>query len=107
LAVGLWLPSQCRRAALVTLTGDNVIFTYDDSNLGLFGAPKVHPVTTIFFFAQPTLRAQSRRMEAGIPSPRSTITLGVQTKSSDLFFGKPYVVERGDYLMLGSAAALA
>ena len=99
----LFLWASNAGAALVTLTGDNVIFTYDDSNLGLFGAPKVTG-DTIFFF--PTnFKAQSTN-GSGYSIASSTFTLGVQTKSSDLFFGNLTLVERGDYLMLGSGGSV-
>jgi hypothetical protein len=100
-ALFLWTSNAA--AALVSLTGDNVIFTYDDSNLGLFGTPKVTG-DTIFFF--PTnFKAQSTN-GSGFSIASSTVSLGIQTKSSDLFFGSLTLVERGDYLMLGSGGSV-
>jgi hypothetical protein len=91
------------QAALVSLNGDNVIFTYDDANLGLFGTPQVTG-DTIFFF--PTnFKAQSTN-GSGFSIASSTISVGIQTKSSDLFFGGLTLVERGDYLMLGSGGSV-
>jgi hypothetical protein len=86
-------------AVLVTLAGDNVIFTYDDSNLGLFGIPTV--IGDTLNFNPVNFEAESIN-GAGFYLTSSTINIGIQTKSSDRFFGNLSLLERGDYLMLGA-----
>jgi|PlaIllAssembly_1097288.scaffolds.fasta_scaffold03238_3 hypothetical protein len=86
-------------AVLVTLSGDNVIFAYDDSKLGLFGTPTVIGDTLNF---NPTSFEAKSVNGSGFYLTSSTINIEIQTKSSDLFFGNITLVERGDYLMLGS-----
>lgn len=90
-------------AVLVTLSGDNVIFAYDDSKLGLFGTPTVIGDTLNF---NPTSFEAKSVNGSGFYLTSSTINIEIQTKSSDLFFGNLTLVERGDYLMLGSGGSV-
>jgi hypothetical protein len=100
-AVFLWTSNS--GAALVTLTGDNVVFTYDDANLGLFGTPIVTGDTLLFY---PTNFKAISSNGSGFSVTSSTINIGVQTKSSGLVFGSFTLVERGDYLLLGAGGSV-
>jgi hypothetical protein len=90
-------------AVPITLTGDNVIFTYDDSNLGFFGTPKISGDT--LFFEPTNFKAESVN-GSGFSLTSSTIHINIQTIFSDVFFGNLSLVESGDYLMLGSGGSV-
>jgi hypothetical protein len=90
-------------AVLVTLAGDNVIFTYDDSKLGLFGTPTV--IGDTLNFSPTNFEAESVN-GGGFYLTSCTINIEIQTKSSDRFFGNLTLLERGDYLILGSGGSV-
>jgi hypothetical protein len=90
-------------AALVSLTGNNVTFTLNDSRLGLFGAPRVQGDTLYFV---PTDFAALSRNGRGYDLTRSTINVLVTTNSSELSFGNIGLFEQGDYLKLGSGTSV-
>lgn len=90
-------------AALVTLSGDSVTFTLNDSKLGLFGTPQVQGDTLYFLPTDFTAQSLNGR---GYDITRSTINVLVQTKSSDLSFGAISLKEEGDYFKLGSGGSV-
>lgn len=90
-------------AALVTLPGNTVTFTYDNSALGLFGTPQVQGDTLYFLPIEFT--AQSLNGQ-GYDITRSTLNVLVQTNSSGLSFGSIGLYEDGDYFKLGSGTSV-
>lgn len=92
---GLVLSSQAF-AAIQTITGVNFDLIYDDSKLGLFGAPSV--AGNNIFFTPNNFKAESLN-GAGIVTNNSTIN-GMQLVAKNGFqFGSIDLSEFDDYLM--------
>lgn len=104
LATGVFLLSQALTgaayAATVTLTGNNVDFTFDDAMMGLFGQPQIAGDT--LFFTPTNFEAQSLN-GAGLGFTRDTVNIKV-TAHSGWNFDSVNLLERGDYLLLGSGS---
>lgn len=105
LATGVFLLSQvltgAAYAASVTLTGDSVDFTYDDTLVGLFGKPTLAGDT--LFFTPVDFEAQSLN---GTGSGFTHDTLNIKvTAHSGYTFDSVDLVENGSYLLLGSSTA--
>lgn len=104
LAIGVFLLSQALTgaayAASVTLAGNNVDFTFDDTLMGLFGQPKITGDT--LFFTPVNFEAQSLN-GAGYAFTNDTINITV-TAHSGWTFDSVNLLERGDYLLLGSGS---
>lgn len=104
LATGIFLLSQALSgaavAASVTLTGDNVDFTFDDTLLGLFGQPDVAGDT--LFFTPGDFVAKSNG--TGYALTNDTVNIKV-TAHTGWSFGSVDLIEKGDYLLLGSGSA--
>lgn len=104
LATGVFLLSQAitgaAYAASVTLTGNNVDFTFDDTLMGLFGQPQIAGDT--LFFTPTNFEAQSLN-GAGLDLTRDTVNIKV-TAHSGWNFDSVNLLERGDYLLIGSGS---
>lgn len=99
----LFLCSQHADAAFVTLNGSNVTFTYDNSNLGLFGAPSV--VGDSLYFTPTTFIAKSTNGQGEVLTS-STINIQIATKSSGLSFGQISLSEWGDYRLTNTGSSV-
>lgn len=85
-------------AAIQTITGTNFDLVYDDTKLGLFGAPSL--AGNNIFFTPNNFKAESLN-GAGIVTNNSTIN-GMQLVAKNGFqFGSIDLTEFGDYLMRG------
>jgi hypothetical protein len=83
-------------AAIQTITGTNFDLVYDDTKLGLFGAPSL--AGNNIFFTPNSFKAESLN-GAGIVTTNSTIN-GMQLVAKNGFqFGSIDLTEFGDYLM--------
>lgn len=83
-------------AAIQTITGANFDLVYDDTKLGLFGAPSL--AGNNIFFTPNNFKAESLN-GAGIVTNNSTIN-GMQLVAKNGFqFGSIDLTEFGDYLM--------
>lgn len=87
-------------AASVTLSGTTVDFTFDDAMLGLFGPANVSGNS--LYFTPTNFKAQSLN-GAGFALTNETMNIKVSTHS-DWLFSSIGLVERGDYLLLGSGS---
>ena len=95
LVFGLIVSSQAS-AAIQTITGTNFDLIYDDTKLGLFGAPSV--AGNNIFFTPNNFKSESLN-GAGIVTSNSTIN-GMQLVAKNGFrFGSIDLTEFGDYLM--------
>lgn len=105
LATGVFLLSQALTgaayAASVTLTGNTVDFTFDDTLMGLFGQPQISGDT--LFFTPVNFEAQSLN-GAGYAFTNDTVNVTV-TAHSGMSFDSVNLLERGDYLLLGSGSS--
>lgn len=105
LATGIFLLSQALTgaayAASVTLTGNNVDFTFDDTLTGLFGQPQIAGDT--LFFTPVNFEAKSLN-GAGYAFTNDTVNITV-TAHSGMLFDSVNLLERGDYLLLGSGSS--
>lgn len=94
LFTGTVVPAQ---AALITLSGNSVDYTFDDSLLGLFGPASVAGDT--LFFTPTEFKATST---AGVGLVSTTQSLDVQISLKPGFsFVSLSLLERGDYLLFG------
>lgn len=87
--------SLTSNAALVSLVGDDVTFTYDDALLGLFGTPTVSGNTLIF---NPTTFSATATGDVSPVMTLSTINIGVQANDLNSIVSNTSLTERGDYL---------
>jgi hypothetical protein len=87
-------------AASITLTGSTVDFTFDDALLGLFGQPGVSGDT--LYFTPTSFEAQSLN-GAGFALANETMNIQVAAHDGWSFAGMA-LVERGDYLLLGTGS---
>lgn len=86
-------------AASVTLTGTTVDFTFDDAMLGLFGPANVSGNS--LYFTPTDFEAKSLN-GAGFALTNDTMNIKVSAHSGWLF-STIGLVEKGDYLLLGSS----
>lgn len=104
LAAGVFLVSQtltgAAYAASVTLIGNSVDFTFDNALMGLFGQPQIAGDT--LYFTPTNFQAQSLN-SSGLAFTRDTINIKV-TAHSGWNFDSVNLLERGDYLLLGSGS---
>ena len=92
------------QAALITVNGTNVSFTYDDAFLGLFGAPSVFGDS--IFFTPTNFDAVSDNQD-GLVTVNSTVNVDVTIFNPDAFvFDGFMLVERGDYSLVGSNSSV-
>jgi hypothetical protein len=86
-------------AAIQTITGNNFDLIYDDTKLGLFGAPSV--AGNNIFFTPNNFKTESLN-GAGIVTSNSTIN-GMQLVAKNGFqFGAIDLAEFGDYILRGA-----
>lgn len=102
--VGAFLLSQAFSgaafAASVTLTGDNVDFTFDDSMLGLFGPATLAGDT--LYFTPINFKAESLNGE-GYALSNDAVNIQM-TARAGMSFSDVALVEQGNYLLLGSGS---
>ncbi|MFP5419514.1 MAG: PEP-CTERM sorting domain-containing protein [Gammaproteobacteria bacterium] len=105
LVAGIFLLSQTLSgaafAASVTLAGNTVDFSFDDTLLGLFGPAAVSGDTLYFTPVDFTATSSNG---AGFALTRDTVNIRIAAHDGWSFDGVG-LVERGDYLLLGSGAA--
>lgn len=89
------------QAATFTLVGTNFDLTYDDTKLGLFGAPVLVGDTIQFTLA--TFAAEAPAA-GGAASRNSTISGMVLTAKGDFRFGAFDLAEFGDYTLSGAGS---
>jgi len=89
-------------AASVTLTGTTVDFTFDDAMLGLFGPANVSGNS--LYFTPTDFEAQSLN-GAGFALTNDTMNIKVSAHSG-WAFSSIGLVEKGDYLLLGSGGTV-
>jgi hypothetical protein len=89
-------------AASVTLAGTTVDFTFDDALLGLFGPAEVSGNT--LFFTPENFKVQSLN-GAGYALTSETMNIKV-TAHADGLFSSVGLIEKGDYLLLGSGGTV-
>lgn len=103
-AAGIFLLSQAFTgaafAASVTLTGDNVDYTFDDTLLGLFGPASLSGDTLYF---NPTEFQAESLNGSGLALTNSTMNIEV-TAHDGWSFSDISLSERGDYLLLGGSS---
>jgi hypothetical protein len=104
LTAGLFLLGQAfsgvALAASVTLSGTTVDFTFDDAMLGLFGPANVSGNN--LYFTPTNFEAKSLN-GAGFALTNDTMNIKVSAHSGWLF-SSIGLVEKGDYLLLGSGS---
>lgn len=104
LAAGIFLLGQTMGtgawAAPVTLVGNTVDFSFDDTLLNLFGPAKISGDT--LYFTPGAFKAQSLN-GGGFALTSSTINLKI-TPHNGWDFNHVDLVERGDYLLLGAGS---
>lgn len=84
-------------ASLVTVSGSNVDFTYDDSLLGLYGTPTISG-DNLFF--SPTQFRSSSLNGVGMSSASATTFIDIHAHDG-YSFGSLALTEIGDYKLLG------
>lgn len=100
LAAGLLLCTQAQ-AALVTVSGNTVDFTFDDSAFGIFGAPVVVGDNLVF---HPTSFSAAAYNDSGVAFTNATA--GFQVAAKDGYYLNSFdLTERGDYLVTGGDIA--
>ena len=103
LAVGcLVLASSTANAALVTINGDNVSFTYDDSSL--YGTANV--VGDAIFFFPTAFRAESTNGSPSIDSISETLSIEVNAITPGFNMSTMLISEDGDYRVDGTGASV-
>lgn len=106
LAAGIFVLGQAlsggAAAAPVTLSGSTVDFSFDDAWLGLFGPASVSGDT--LYFTPTAFDAQSSN-GAGFSLANATINVTLAARSG-YAFNTLDLVERGDYLLLGSGGTV-
>lgn len=91
-------------AAIVTEMGTDVTFTYDDSLLGLFGAPTI--IGNSINFLPSNFIAKSEN-GAGVDQTSDTIVLTIESKNGSGFtLDKLLVRESGDYQLIGTGSSV-
>lgn len=89
-------------AAIVTLNGTDVSFTYDDSSL--FGAASV--VNNSIFFQPANFKAESLN-GAGAVAASSTLIIDVQATTIGYDMSSFMLVEQGDYMLSGASSSVS
>lgn len=86
------------QATMVTLSGNSVEYTFDDSQMGLFGTPEIAG-NTLYFTPPPAFKATSNN-GAGLVTTSETIGIKVSLKPGYSFSGLSLLIS-GDYLLNG------
>ena len=103
-ATALLCVSAASQAAMQTIMGDDLIFTYDDSTL--FGTANV--VGNNIFFLPTNFLAQSLNGNGGDPAVQVTdiVDIEIQVKAGSSYLIDNFVlVESGDYKLVGSSTS--
>lgn len=90
-------------AAMTTLTGSNVSFTFDSALVGLYGMPTVSGDSLIF---TPTNFSALSTNGQGIVTKNGTLNVSI-VANSGYQFSTISLTERGDYYLIGSDAAVS
>ena len=98
----LLLASSAASAALITLNGSGVDFTYDDSQLGLYGTPTVSGNT--IFFTPTTFKAISTNGDGSVIES-SNVNVVITTHQG-INLGSLGLQERGDYSLRGDGSTV-
>lgn len=88
-------------AAMVTVDGDNVRFTYDNSTL--YGTGFV--VGDSIFFSPTEFRAESAD-GAGVAMASTTLNIGIESRRPEFLMTEVALVEQGDYFISGGSASV-
>ncbi len=99
----LALGAGSAQATLITLTGTDFDLTYDDTKLGLFGAPTLTGDTISFTFNN--FLAQSLN-GTGFATTNSTISGMVIDAKNGFVFGSLLLAEFGDYTLIGALSSV-
>lgn len=91
--------SGSSNAALITVNGNDVSFTYDDSLVGLFGTPSVSGNSLIF---APTNFSASSTTSS--PFDFTNSSFAVTINSLDNYINNVSLVESGNYIKIGGSA---
>ena len=102
-AAACLVPAAPALAALVTVTGTHFDLTYDDTKLGLFGAPTLVGDSLFFTFSG---FAASSLDGAGTAVTNSTVSGLVLTAKDGYQFGALSLAEFGDYILTGSGSVV-
>jgi hypothetical protein len=106
-AVGVFLFGQALSgaalAASVTINGDNVDYTFDDTMLGLFGPASVSGDT--LYFTPVDFSAKSVNGE-GYALTNETMNIQVAARDGAPAISNIGLTERGDYLLLGGGSSV-
>ncbi len=101
IGIFLFLTCMSSQAALVTLFGDDVKFTYD--NTTLFGTGTT--VGNSLFFTPATFVAESSN-NGGLITTASTLSIQIAVLNPGSAMTQFAMAERGDYLLNGATAAV-
>jgi hypothetical protein len=108
-AVGVFALAQLvaggANAAVQTLTGTDVKFEYDDALMGLFGMPSVSG-NTLYFTPTGFDALSVGGMGGGFDFTNQTINVKVTVLNPMKYIDDVRLNEQGDYLLLGSGAAV-
>jgi len=99
-----WLSVGTAHSALVTLSGTNFDLQYDDTLLGLFGAPTL--VGNTFFFTPTNFRAESLNGQGSV-STNSTVSGITLIAKNNYQFTSFALSEFGDYLLDGVGSSVS
>lgn len=94
LAAALSVVSGVATAAIVTIDGDNVRFTYDDATL--YGSAFV--IGDSIFFSPTNFRAESLN-GAGAVSASATLNIGIEALTENFLITDVALAEQGDYFL--------
>jgi len=102
LTLVLFLFAASANAAIVTINGDNVSFTYDDSSL--YGEATVFG-NTIFF--QPTTFKAESLNGAGLVTTSESLDITIEALAPPLVMSGYQLAENGDYKIDGAGASVS
>lgn len=89
------------QAATVTLTGDDVQFTYDDASV--FGTASV--VGNSIFFLPTNFKAESLNGD-GVDTANATLQIRIEVITDGFALRELHLLEQGDYLLNGAGASV-
>lgn len=96
--------SLVTQAQLVTVNGTNVSFTYDNTDLGLFGTPTVFGDS--IFFTPTNFDAVSTNTNGAV-IVNSTVNVDVTVLNPNAYVFEGFsLIERGDYKLVGSNSSV-
>jgi len=102
MALALLLFAATANAATVTVNGDNVKFTYDDSSL--YGTATV--IGNTIFFTPTTFKAESLNT-TGLVQTSESLGVTIEALAAELVISGVQLLENGDYQMSGSGTSVS